>query len=163
MPRRQTLPEQWLVADHRLGRELERAVRRLPSGSGILFLYRELGAEQRKRLLARVRRLASSRHLLVLDEAAGEAARVHDVRELRRVRLARTPVLFLSPVFATRSHPRWPPLKRRSIVAMLRLARAPVIALGGMNARRFRSVGKLGFAGWAAIDAWIAGSKPTKT
>jgi len=30
-----------------------------------------------------------------------------------------------------------------------------VIALGGMDARRFRGIA--GFDGWAAIDAWSAG------
>jgi thiamine-phosphate pyrophosphorylase len=30
-----------------------------------------------------------------------------------------------------------------------------VIALGGMDEHRFRRVQKLGFAGWAGIDAWL--------
>jgi thiamine-phosphate pyrophosphorylase len=33
----------------------------------------------------------------------------------------------------------------------------PVIALGGMDARRAASLGPFGIYGWAAIDAW-AGS-----
>ena len=37
--------------------------------------------------------------------------------------------------------------------ALARLARCPVIALGGMNASRFRHLKPLGAYGWAAIDA----------
>jgi thiamine-phosphate pyrophosphorylase len=39
--------------------------------------------------------------------------------------------------------------------ALLRLAKSPVIALGGMGERRFRRIQRLGFSGWAGIDAWI--------
>jgi thiamine-phosphate pyrophosphorylase len=154
MSRRQTVPRQWLVADERLGGDLWRALRGMPRGSGIFILYHGLPRGERARLLRKLRRLARSRQLLLVDEASGNAVRVHRPSELLRAGLARTPLLFLSPVFSTRSHPDWRPLKRQRIGALLRLSRAPVIALGGMNARRFRTVVRLGFAGWAGMDAW---------
>jgi thiamine-phosphate pyrophosphorylase len=40
--------------------------------------------------------------------------------------------------------------------ALVRLAGRNAIALGGMDARRFRLVRRLGFQGWAGIGAWLA-------
>ena len=154
MKRRQTIPRQWLVADDRIGEGLWRAVRRLPPGSGVLFLFSGVPKGERARLLARVRRLARARMLLVVDEMADGAARVHGLAELRKAQLAGASLLFLSPMFPTRSHPDWKPLERMRASSMVRLANRPVIALGGMNARRFRQVEPLGFSGWAGIDAY---------
>jgi thiamine-phosphate pyrophosphorylase len=39
--------------------------------------------------------------------------------------------------------------------ALLRLGKSPVIALGGMNERRFAKIQRLGFSGWAGIDAYV--------
>ncbi|MGN6156132.1 MAG: thiamine phosphate synthase [Sphingomicrobium sp.] len=155
MEHRQTLPRQWLVADDRLGRQLWAAVRALPPGSGILFLYRDLPIGERARLLARVRRVASARGLTIADEAAGDATRVHGAAEIRKAALSGTPLLFLSPMFPTRSHPDWLPIEPMRAAALLRLAKAPVIALGGMDERRFRRVRRLGFSGWAGIGAYV--------
>ena len=157
MKRRQTsVPRQWLIADGRIGEQLESAVRRLPPGSGVLVLYRDMAPAQRARLLAKLRHLASNRGLVIADELAGESARVHDLRELRRAGLAGVPLLFLSPIFPTRSHPDRHPLPTMEAAALLNLAKVPIIALGGMNARRFRRVERLGFHGWAGIDAWLS-------
>lgn len=156
MERRQyPVPRQWLVADERLGDQLWSAVRRLPRGSGVLALYRGLRRAERARLMSRIRRIAAQRGLTVADEAAGEAARVHNLRELRDAGLARVPLLFLSPIFATRSHPDWRPHSRMRAAALTRLAGVPVIALGGMDEERFRRIERLGFHGWAGIESWI--------
>ena len=88
-------------------------------------------------------------------ELRREAMRVHDMRELRKAGLSRIPLIFISPLFATRSHPAWKPLARLKAAALLRLAKAPAIALGGMSPQRFKRVERLGFQGWAGIDAWI--------
>ena len=155
MKRRQTLPRQWLVADHRLGERLWLAIRRLPRGSGILVLYRDMPRGERARLLARLRRVARLRDLVIADEAAGEAMRVHNGRESLRAALAGVPVLFLSPMFPTRSHPAWKPLPLLRAAALAQSAESHVVALGGMSPDRFRRIQRLGFSGWAGIDAWI--------
>jgi thiamine-phosphate pyrophosphorylase len=154
MNRRQTLPRQWLVADGRLGEQLWPTVRALPRGSGVLFLYRDLRKGDRARLLARMRRITKGRGLAIADEAAGGARRVHNSKEVRQSGLRRAPILFLSPMFATRSHPAWKPIPTMRAAALVRMARSPVIALGGMDERRFRRTERLGFSGWAGIDAW---------
>lgn len=154
MMRRHPLPGRWLVADWRLGDALWPAARRLPRGSGILFLYLDMGKAERSKLLAALGRLARRRGLVIADEQAGQAARVHHARELRRALAAGVPMLFLSPIFPTRSHPGWQPLPRMRAAALANSSPVPVIALGGMNLRRFRQVQRLGFSGWAGIDAY---------
>ena len=155
MERRQTTPSTWLIADERLGDELWTAVRRLRPGSGILLLLGGLPKGERARLLARLRRLGRSRKLVIADELAGEAARVHDLGQLRRAAQRRIPLILLSPMFATRSHPEWAPLARMRASTLARLAGAPVVALGGMDSRRFAKVKALGFHGWAGIGAFV--------
>lgn len=156
MKRRQTsVPRQWLVADERIGGELPAALRKLPPNSGVLLLYCDMAAGKRAKLLAMLRRLAIRRGLVIVDEAAGKAARVHNPSEVRKAGLGRVPLLFLSPMAPTSSHPGRPPLRRMKAAALLRLARVPVIALGGMNEKRFGRIRRLGFSGWAGIDAWL--------
>ena len=155
MKRFQSLPEQWLVTDERMGKSLLPAVRRLPPGSGVLFRHHNLPPGDRARLLRRLRRIAAARGLTLLDEASREAARVHDVREIRQARLRGERLLLVSPLFATRSHPDRRPLPRMRAAALARLAGGPLLALGGMDAARFARVKALGFHGWAGIDAWL--------
>jgi thiamine-phosphate pyrophosphorylase len=153
MNRRQTMPRQWLIADSDRGDRLWRAIDRLPGGSGVLLLFHELPAGQRQRLLRRVRRRAATKGLPVIDETGG-AARVHNLRELRRALLARTPMILLSPLSSTQSHPGWRSIPRMRAAAYARLAGRRLVALGGMDERRFRRWSRLGFIGWAGISAF---------
>jgi thiamine-phosphate pyrophosphorylase len=152
MKRRQTIPHQWLITDERLGDPLE-IVRRLPPGSGLLIRDR--------RLLQRIRRLTKSRRIVVVGESH-RIVRVHSAREIRDAQLGGAELLLLSPLYPTRTHPEWRPLPAMRAAALVRLAKVPVIALGGMDSRRFRGVRKLGFAGWAGIDAWLKAAKVTR-
>jgi len=155
MTRRQTrIARQWLIADDRIGDGLWSAIRKLPRGSGIIVIYRGLGKRDRAKLLAKLRQEANRRNLAIIDERFGQAARVHNVRELRRAGLCRVSLLLLSPIFPTSSHPDWDPLPRMRAATLARQSAVPVIALGGMDERRFRRIEKLGFRGWAGIDAF---------
>ncbi|RZL97768.1 MAG: hypothetical protein EOP68_26070, partial [Sphingomonas sp.] len=64
-------------------------------------------------------------------------------------------VLFVSPVFATRSHPGAGALGPVGAARVGRGLGLPMIALGGMTERRWRRIAHLGFHGWAAIDTWM--------
>lgn len=150
--------EAWLISDARLG-EVRAAVRGLPRGTGVLVRQHELAPGERRRLLRDLRRVARQRGLVLVDEAEGTSARVHDPRELRRALLRRASPIFLSPLFRTRSHPDWRALPRMRAAALVRLARQPVLGLGGMNARRFAAIKALGFAGWGGIDGWVRPGK----
>jgi thiamine-phosphate pyrophosphorylase len=147
MPARQTsLPKQWLVIDAGAGDGAHLRLRGLPRGSGVI-VFNGPAPE-------RLRRAARLRGATVVDEASGGAARVHDGRELMRARLARTPLSLLSPIYPTASHPDWGALPRMRAAALARLAGRQLVALGGMDARRFGRVAPLGFVGWAGISAF---------
>jgi thiamine-phosphate pyrophosphorylase len=102
----------------------------------------------------KLRRVARTRALTIVDEAGGTATRVHNLRELRRALLARTPMILLSPLFQTESHRDWRPLLRMRAAALAQLAGRRLVALGGMNAKRFSRIERLGFQGWAGISAF---------
>jgi thiamine-phosphate pyrophosphorylase len=147
MTRRQTVPQQWLIADERMGDALWLGAGRLPRGSGVLVL-RSMNPKEARRL----RHLAGLRDLAVIAESA--AARVHNMRELRQALLNGGPFVLISPIYRTRSHPDWRPLPRMRAATLARLAGREAIALGGMNRQRYARIRALGFIGWAAIDAF---------
>lgn len=146
MTHRQSLPQQWLILDGCLG---EDALRRLPRRSGVLVLG-PLSASARRRL----RQIARARQLTVVSEVQGRAVRVHDQRELTHALLRRSPLILLSPIHPTGSHPDWPPLPRMRAAALARLTGRKAFALGGMTAERYAKVARLGFLGWAGISAF---------
>ena len=165
---RQPLPRLWLMTDERQGKSLWAALERLPHGAGVVF--RHYGAADRRALYARVRRVARRRGL-VLVVAGGErlpgadgahnrrgaglrTAAAHGVAELRRRERAGAELVFVSPVFATRSHAGSRVLGPVRFGLIVRQARVPVIALGGMDAARFKRLRAFGAYGWAATDAW---------
>ena len=172
MHRRQHLPRRWLMTDERLGDGLLAAIERLPKGSGVVFRHYSLAEAERRRLFEQVRRAAEERRLLLLlagssaqamawgaDGSHGRGrgfglrtAPAHDPREIRAAERAGATLLFLSPVFATRSHPAARALGPARFTMLARRARLPVIALGGMDESRFGAL--RGAYGWAGIDAW---------
>ena len=163
-------PLVWLMTDERMGEALWPALRRLPPGSGVVFRHHATNPAARRALFVRVRRLATARRLVPVvagpqrlaakpthgDGWAGSRPTTWPAHSRREaitgvVRGAR--LLFVSPVFATRSHPAMPSI---GAMAALRIGAglgARIVALGGMDARRFRRVAARGFDGWAAIDA----------
>lgn len=166
MPPRNPVP--WLMTDERMGEALWPALRRLPPGGGVVFRHHATPPAVRRALLRRVERIAAARRLVLLvaggggsGKAAGygrsrgaHGAAAHDRRDAERAARAGARLLFVSPVFATRSHPGAAAIGPRAAARIGRGLGASVIALGGMTARRWRRIRRLGFDGWAAIDAW---------
>ncbi len=175
VPRRQPLPRIWLMTDERLP-DLLAAVAALPPRSGIIFRHYSLDPTARRALFNRVASKArAGRHLVLLagppalawqwgaDGAHDRSARVsrgirtvavHSLRERITARRARADLIFVSPVFATRSHPG---ARALGITGAARVAGADwkrTILLGGMSAARFRRLGPSTSYGWAAIDAF---------
>jgi thiamine-phosphate pyrophosphorylase len=159
------------MTDERLGNGLLDAVARLPPGAGIVFRHYSLPEKERRALFDRVR--AAHRGLLMLGGDAtialswgadgshghgpGEGLRsapAHNIAEIRMAERNRADFLFLSPVYATRSHPGATPLGLARFAWLARRTALPVIALGGMTARRGQRLASFGAYGWAAIDAW---------
>jgi thiamine-phosphate pyrophosphorylase len=162
------------MTDERIGDGLWDALHRLPRGSGVIF--RHYTTADRRTLFEQVRTISRRRRLvLVLAGTPREAAAwradgvhsrsphlrtprpllrtapAHDARELAK---ARAHAVLISPVFKTRSHPEGRTLGPIRFAWLARMSDAPTIALGGMDARRFRHVARLGAYGWAGIDAF---------
>jgi thiamine-phosphate pyrophosphorylase len=170
MQRRHPLPRLWLMTDERMGDGLWTALARLPAGSGVVFRHYRLAPAERQALFARVLRVARRRRLVVVRAGSqpmrGEAgvhatrgrglrtAPVHSRREAVRAVRCGAELLFVSPVFATRSHPGGRSLGRVRLGLLVQGLTVPVVALGGMDAAKARSLAPFGIHGWAAIDAW---------
>lgn len=175
------MPGAWLFTDERLGGHdpadpLWAAARRLPRGGGILFRHYGWPQAERRALLSALCRLARARGLTVVAAAmpgfAGGAHRprqdsqararkgglvtasAHSRRELLQAFARGADLVFLSPVFATASHPGEQPLGPLRFGLAARGAPGPVVALGGMTESRARRMRALGASGFAAIGHW---------
>ena len=163
-----------MMTDERQGSGVLGAVRKLPAGAGLVFRHYSLAVPERRALFEEVAGQARARGITVLlagppDLArrwgadgwhgweAGEGLRsasVHDLRELRRAEAGGAALVFVSPVFATRSHPGATTLGPRRFAMLAARARRPVIALGGVTHANAARLMRLGAYGWAGIDAW---------
>jgi thiamine-phosphate pyrophosphorylase len=123
--------------------------RHLQRGSGVLVIA-DLTARERRQL----RTLARNRGLSLVVESPRTAARVHNVRELRAALLNRVPLILLSPIHKTPSHPDWRPIPPMRAATLARLADRRLFALGGMDSKRYVRIARLGFIGWAGISAF---------
>jgi len=184
MRRRQPLPRLWLMTDERQGGRLWDALARLPRGAGVVFRHYRLAPAERRRLYERVRAVARARSLVLVlagppcaaiawraDGAHGHSphrtaprallrtAPAHNVRDLVAGRRRGAVLLFLSPVFPTRSHPGAAVLGPVRFGGLANRAGGAIIALGGMTPSRGRRLAALGAHGWAAIDAWDSDSR----
>lgn len=173
-------PREWLMTDERIGHGLWQSIDALPHGrAGIVFRYHSLETIERAELAERVSAICVERQLTLavsrdvsLACAAGAgivhnpegdpcglavSRSVHSFKEAEAAWCSGADLIFLSPIFATRTHPGQAPMTEHERDKVLAASPVPVIALGGMNRTRFREVGKLGFYGWAGIDAWLGG------
>lgn len=177
MPRNNGVPPRlWFFTDDRLTLEaILAAAMALPHGSGIVV--RSGDSRRLKRLLAHLMPVARRRRLVLTASGAGHThdvgrhigrrgrvdghqeamtASAHNVPELRRASRAGAALVFVSPVFATRSHPKARPLGPLRLAALVRASRVPVVALGGMTRVLWRRVKPTGAYGWAAVDGLLA-------
>ena len=183
MRSRQSPPRLWLMTDERVGDLLWPALERVPRGCGIVFRHHRTPAADRRALFTRVQAIARRRRLVLVlagdarlaawwraDGVHGPAHRpgkrkllhtapAHDGRELVSAMRAGADVIFLSPVFPTRSHPGargMRPVRFGLLIQAYRARQgeARIVALGGMGPGRARRMARLGAYGWAAINAW---------
>lgn len=173
--RKKPLPRLWLITDQRNDAVLERALAALPRGSGVIYRHYHLAGPERLARFRALRRAARARgHVVVLADSALTArewgadgiygapralvprragvlhlATAHNAHEIALANRLGAHAVLLSPVFATRSHPGGKSLGPVRFRLAARLARVPVIALGGMTYARARA---LDWPCWAAID-----------
>ncbi len=172
-PRQSRLPQVWLMTDERIP-DLIRVVERLPRNSGIVFRHHATPAPQRRALFEQVRGVAKRRRLTLFlsgppirarqwkadgahhrSRLASQGLRsvaVHNGAELALAQHIRADLIFVSPVFVTRSHPGRHAMGVVMAGILAGRWRRRAIALGGMTRQRARRLHALGFYGWAAID-----------
>jgi thiamine-phosphate pyrophosphorylase len=177
-PKRPPIPTLWLMTDERMGDDLLPAIGALPRGAGIVFRHYRTQPGERRALFARIARMARRKRLVLVRAGStplpGEAG-VHGTGRVRTGgirtwaahsraqamagKYAGAHAVFVSPVYPTRSHPDAKALGPVHAAMVARNLDIPIIALGGMDAARFRKIRKSGFHGWAAIDAWLPDQK----
>ncbi len=182
MPSRQacSLPSVFLMTDERMGDGLWAALERLPRGAGVVFRHYRLPTDERRALFERVRAIARRRRLVLLlagsrrlatawraDGAHGPSPHrrstrpllrtgsAHDRLEWLRAHRAGCELVFVSPIYATRSHPGTSSLGVARTGLLLGTKRSQAVALGGMTANRARALRTAGITRWAAIDSWL--------
>ena len=164
---RPILPLFWLLSDRRNDAGIETALQSLPTGSGFVFRHYHLDPDTRRARFDELAAIAHQcGHTVVLsgdddwgaDGHYGSATRprdglflatAHNEDELAAAVAAGAEGIFLSPVFATASHPGAKTLGIDAFHALARQSPVPVIALGGMTHERAR---ELGWSRWGAID-----------
>lgn len=173
-------PREWLMTDERIGARLCDAIDALPRGAGIVFRHYGTPERERSALAERIARTSRERGLLLAIARDVQLARelgaqlvhnpvgevgvlpisrsAHSPAEARAACDAGASLIFLSPLFATRSHAGMDSLERAEARRIVAECPVPVIALGGMNRERFVQLKNDGFYGWAGIDAWMRGS-----
>lgn len=174
------LPQRWLMTDRRLGNRLPQLVAAMPPRSGVIIRPHAMEKAGQAAMIRAIRRVARARrHCLLIAGRRAEgfdgvhaggpvrlhgkprASRllslpVHDRREADRARRVGADLCLVSPVATTRSHPDARPLGIRGLALLAAglTGTCCVIALGGMDASRFRRLRGHHAHGWAAIDAW---------
>jgi thiamine-phosphate pyrophosphorylase len=175
--RQRPWPRQWLMTDERLGNALWAAIARLPDGKGgIVLRHYATEAAERRALAVEIARISQDRGLTLSIAADPDLARelgaelvhnpgqppglafsmaVHSHDQAETARAMCAALIFVSPVYATRSHLGEAPLGPERAAALARAVDVPAIALGGMDAARFAALPPNAFHGWAGIDAWL--------
>lgn len=164
------------MTDERIGERLWEAIEGLPAGTGVVFRHYSLEADRRGALARRVAETCRARGLTLAIAGDVELAKqlgaplvhnpttepgdlpfsrsAHSVEEAREACEAGASLIFLAPVFPTRSHPERAPLAREVARKIVAACPVPVVALGGVDRTRFEEIRRDGFYGWAGIDAW---------
>jgi len=166
------------MTDERLGDRLWDALYALADlGGGVVFRHHATSEERRRTIAGRVadvaqRRgltLAVARDAMLAHELGADLVHnpvgptlglpvsrsVHNEVEALAAAADGAVLVFVSPIYPTRSHPGAAVLGERAAARLARIARVPAYALGGVEPKQEQRLKRLGFAGWAGIDAWV--------
>ena len=172
-------PREWLMTDERIGERLWEAIDALPAGAGVVFRHYSLPDAERRVVGMKIaesvrergltlavagnRRLAEELGAALVhnpDEAGSlpSSMAVHDRPQAEAARKAHAALIFVGPIYPTRSHPGAEHLGAERAATLARMAGCPAIALGGMDAGRFEALLAAtsgAFYGYAGIDCWL--------
>ena len=180
---RKTLPRLFFFTDPARVPDPEAVLRRLPRGAGVVYrAFGAPDAVQRGRRLVRIAQSRGLLLLAGADAALAarigadgvhlpeRVARLaiglkraragwivtcaaHSAPAIVRARRAGADAVFVSPVFASASPSAGRPLGPLRFAELVRGARLPVFALGGIDAATARQIARSGAAGLAAVEA----------
>jgi thiamine-phosphate pyrophosphorylase len=180
---RKTLPRLFFFTDPTRVADPETVLHRLPRGAGVVYrAFGAPDAVERGRRLVRIARrrglmlLAGADARLAarigadgvhLPERAAQRARgvkrarpgwivtsaAHSAAAIVRARRAGADAVFVSPVFASASPSAGRPLGPLKFAGLVRGARLPVLALGGIDGATARRIVRTRAAGFAAVEA----------
>lgn len=176
--RQRDWPRAWLMTDERMGERLWEAIDRLPiKHAGIVFRHYSTAPDARAALAGRIADICHRRRLALAVARDEDLAltvhadlvhnpseppvrlpfsrSVHSIEEAPDAKASGAVLVFVSPVFATSSHPGQKPLGTTRARRIAKAVGAPAIALGGMNEFNFPRLKREGFYGWAGIGAWL--------
>ena len=167
------------MTDERIGERLWDAIAALPIGAGVVFRHYLTPDEVRILLAGRIASHCAERGLTLtvardVELAAQLGAQLvhnpvddpnglpfsrsaHSFEEAQAACESGVALLFVSPVFPTRSHPGRPALGHDEAIRIAEACPIPAIALGGVSRANFKPLQRGGFYGWAGIDAWLGG------
>lgn len=174
------MPSLWLFTDARTEHLLEEDIANLPKGAGIIFRHYHLPLATRKMLFhwlkrrfagadlrfiwsgdARIARQLGAdgvygppgylRGCAAIAPAMLRLAAVHNMAEIASANRLVADMVFLSPVFTTRSHLGASPLGAMRFAILARYAVMPVCALGGVTHNNYQRIAYFSH-GWGAID-----------
>ena len=174
-------PRRWLMTDERIGDQLWRAIERLPAGdAGIVFRHYSLAQAHRLELGRQVAGAARERNLMLAVAGSARLAEelaadllhnpdseswlpssraAHDEAQAAAASNEGAALVFVSPVYPTKSHPDRSALGGVRAAELARMANCPAIALGGMDEERFAALTSAHpgrFHGYAGIDCWLS-------
>ena len=180
---RKPLPRLFFVTDPARTPDIEAAIRRLPRGAAVIYrAFSAVGAVERGRRLVRLAHSRGILVLAGADPALAAAmgadgvhlperlaakagavkharprwivtAAAHSRAGIVRARRAGADAALVSPVFESASPSAGRPLGPVRFAALIRGARIPVVALGGVNAKTAQRIVRSGAAGLAAVEA----------
>jgi len=173
------------MTDERMGEQLWTAIERLPINAGIVFRHYATPSEARVTLAKRIADICHDRSLAFAVAADVDVARslgadlvhnpagpthdlpfsraVHSIEEAEAAKAEGAALVFVSPIYPTRSHPGREQLAPAVALQIAKAAGVPAIALGGMDSDKFEQLKREGFYGWAGIDAWVSEKSVLRT
>ena len=184
--RQRPWPRAWLMTDERMGDRLWTAIDHLPiKHAGIVVRHYATAADIRAILAHRIADICHRRSLALAIAGDVELARslgadfvhnpterpsdlpfsrsVHSLDEAEAAKTDGAALVFVSPVYPTKSHPGRKALYRPLAQRIAKAAGVPAIALGGMDSLKSARLEREGFYGWAGIDAWLSENSALRT
>lgn len=171
---RQSWPQAWLMTDERMGGALGAALAcAAAAGAGVIVRHHKSPRGERRAIarevlangallgVSRDNELAFELGAALVHNPSSDpgdcpfSLSVHDEAEAREAARRQPVLVFVSPVFATRSHAGAPALGKGAARKLALLTGRTAYALGGVTQERGAELIKDGWDGWAGIDAWL--------